>query len=221
MKAVSVNVAKILFMILNALFMILGVIILALGIYLQISEASNYMNVLPNIKFTTPVSLIVAAGIITMVVAILGFCAAVMESRCLMVVYILCVSIIFCVEIAAGIIGFLRKDELEKNLVEQLILSMGKTQKSWDYIQTTNKCCGVTNYTNWQGEVSTPSNLPSSCCISECRSTSDAYQTPCMSKLKGWVTQNLYLLGVTAVVIGVLQVALLVMASIFLCCMRR
>lgn len=68
------------------LFQILGVIILALGIYLQISEASNYMNVLPNIKFTTPVSLIVAAGIITMVVAILGFCAAVMESRCLMVV---------------------------------------------------------------------------------------------------------------------------------------
>lgn len=215
------NLAKVVFMILNSLFMILGVVILAMGIYLQISEASNYMNVLPDIKFTTPVSLIVAAGIITMVVAILGFCAAVMESRCLIIVYIVCVSAIFCVEISAGVIGFLRKDELQKDFAGKLILSLGKTQKSWDYIQVTHKCCGVKNYTDWQGEVSTPSNLPSSCCITECRTSTDAYKTPCMDKLEDWINENLYLLGVTAVVIGILQIALLLMASIFLCCMRR
>ncbi|XP_014775897.1 CD151 antigen [Octopus bimaculoides] len=137
MSLKTINIVKLVFFILNTLFLVLGVVILALGIYLQISEAAVYMAVLPEVKFTIIVSLLVAAGIITIIVCILGFCAAFLESHCLLILYILCVSTIFCIEIAAGVIGLVRKNELETNLINKLVDNMKTSAKSWDIIQET------------------------------------------------------------------------------------
>ncbi|GAB1598379.1 CD63 antigen-like [Argonauta hians] len=221
MSLKTTNILKLLFFILNIIFMILGVVVLSLGIYLQISEAAIYMEVLPEVKFTTLVSLLVAAGVITIVVCLLGFCAAFLESHCLLILYIMCVSTIFCIEIAAGVIGFVRKDELEADLIQKLAKNMKESSKSWDNIQRMNKCCGITNYTDWRGEVASPIGLPESCCIATCRSVIDAYSEPCYNKLLSWITSNQYMIGATGITVGVLQIILLIIAAVFLCLIRQ
>ncbi|CAI9726246.1 leukocyte surface antigen CD53-like [Octopus vulgaris] len=147
--------------------------------------------------------------------------SAFLESHCLLILYILCVSTIFCIEIAAGVIGLVRKNELETDLIDKLVENMKTSAESWDIIQQTNKCCGVNNYTDWKGEVATPLSLPDSCCLVKCRSVNDAYPQPCYTKLRSWVFDNLYIIGAASLTIGILQIILLIIASIFLCLMRQ
>jgi CD63 antigen len=59
--------------------------------------------------------------------------------------------IIFICELAAGIAGFIYKDQVDTEVKDLMIktINSGDANADWDKVQEEFKCCGVVNATDW------------------------------------------------------------------------
>jgi len=227
---------KFLFFGFNVIFWLLGCAILGIGIWLHISKG-NYASVAPSFNFLSATALCIAAGGIVLVVGFFGCCGAIMENPCMLLTYFLLVVIIFVMEIVAGILAFVFRNEVETVLKREL--SIGIQQKynttseqglkdAWDSVQRNMKCCGVDNYSDWYGITSWKDHnyVPDSCCLIEtalCGRMQDPklwHQKGCYEELKYWLKANLYIVGVAGITLGVIQVLGMVAAMALFCCLR-
>ncbi len=88
---------------------------------------------------------------------------------------------------------------------------------TWDLVQNEYECCGVNNYTDWQGtDFSEEGNIPDSCCRKESEGcgkdyfnegdTKDIYTEGCLQKLETEVYDNIELVGGIALCVIFIQV---------------
>ncbi|KAL7739229.1 hypothetical protein ACLKA6_015087 [Drosophila palustris] len=206
----------------NLIFLITGIILIAVGAGVG-SVYTGYEIFLTAKFFSIPTFLIVIGAFI-IVITFFGCWGALKENYCLILSFSVMLFLIFILELAAGISGYvLRSDAydminstLYKSMFEYKSLNQTQTTALWDDVQRDFNCCGVKNYTDWQ-EAFNNTQLPMSCCKIPVGTvgtfTCDAGKDDtnrntyggCLDGFSSYISDHAVSLGAAGVVIAVLQ----------------
>lgn len=164
---------KLLLFLFNLLFVITGIILLSIGVGMH-SVYHSYEHFLDN-KFLSVPSLLIAIGAIIFFIAFFGCCGAARENYCMIVTFTSLLVIVFILELAGGISGYVLRARAS-SIIEGKMMETMKEYKNntdimqiWDNLQRDFDCCGVKNASDWsdilnQSSNTTVKNLPVSCC---------------------------------------------------------
>lgn len=224
MDSFGMSCVKYLLFLFNLLFALSGIVILTVGILIQ-QMYYTYQQFIDEKFFSAPMILIVV-GVIVFMVAFFGCCGAIKESNAMLITFAVMLGLIFIMEVAGGITGYLLQDDIHGMLETRMASGMqdyGKHQditNSWDVLQYDLKCCGVKSGTDWE-PVFQNTTLPHSCCPGlpvdvECVDDK-ASQVGCLATLQALLEENTVRIG--AFGIGVACVQLI--GVIFACCLAR
>lgn len=223
----TLKCVRAIFVVCNILFFIMGIAAMCIGIYLKVSR-SDFVEILESKEFETSSALLISAGIIVVVVSLVGFIGAWLNNQCMLGLYLIFVLVIFAMELAAGIIALVYSRDIENIIKRELVegLQKDKTRSAWDKLQEKYMCCGVNNYTDWYGvyDIHNYNIIPDSCCgYMGCGQSGGqvAYIISCYNDAKEWISDNFYLIGAAGITIGVLQLSLIVVSFILICCIRK
>ncbi|XP_041365676.1 tetraspanin-9-like [Gigantopelta aegis] len=236
----SFCIVKYVFFAFNVFIWLLGCGVLALGIWLQVNRGP-FVSLLPAYSFLSASALCITAGAIILVVGFLGCCGAFLENQCMLIGYFVMVLLIFALEITAGTLGFVKKDEVQM-LIKKELLSSIKTEyaprvqnpdiEGWreifDSLQLELQCCGVNNYTDWYNIQAWPdeARVPDSCCVEPATSCGQLdksfwFDRGCLGEIEYWFVRNMYVLGVVGITVGVIQILGMVAAIVLFCYLRN
>lgn len=225
----------------NVIFWLLGCAILGIGIWLHVSRDA-YTNLSTSFNFLSATVLCIAAGILVLIVGFFGCCGAIMENKCLLITYFVFVVIIFIMEVVVGIMAFVYKSEIERVVGQELQKGIKSRyppmnsdkdedglRATWFLIQSNLKCCGVYNYTDWFNSNGWPENnyVPHECCkinATDCNTGGNSaywHHKGCFTEILQKIRQNLYIIGIVAICIGVIQILGLVASMAMVCCLRQ
>ncbi|KAK6166601.1 hypothetical protein SNE40_023254 [Patella caerulea] len=214
----------------NFIFVLVACGLIGLGIYIQV-QLSDFFDFFEN-QFTGPGIVLIVIGFAIFIVATFGCCGALKENYCCIMTFAVLLGVIFIIQIAAGISGFILKDGMHKQVVEILKkaeLNYGKpgkegVTKTWDRLQQKFECCGVDNYTEWY-DILTPKLVPKSCCkeeeSAECANRTqtlnetDFYTRDCVEGFVGWLEQEIGLVGGVGIGLAFVEVVGIILA----CCL--
>jgi small-conductance mechanosensitive channel len=169
----------------NFFFWLVGVVILGFGLYLLInplihkdSSFESGMEQLHSIRLT-----LIVLGSIIMLLGFLGCCGAILENKCMLVVFFILMTLVFLAVLVAGLLLVFMRSKTEsvllKGFEEERIKALTATDASernkTEAIHTYLKCCGATNGT--QDYVSRSLPVPEACAKygnKSCRDRMDA-----------------------------------------------
>nr|XP_048688679.1 tetraspanin-4-like isoform X2 [Caretta caretta] len=186
----------------NLIFWLGGCGALGVGLWLALSQGrfSTLSLSLPSLGVA---GLVMAAGAVVMALGFLGCLGAATEQRCLLLTF-----------------DRYAQDDLKLGLRRYGAPGEPGLTQAWDTVQTEFRCCGVQNYTDWF-EVRNGTGVPQSCCLEHgtpCSGIGAAWwQEPCYEKVKSWVGENVWALGIFAACIAVVQVLGLVSSMLMYC----
>jgi len=167
--------AKIALIIYNIIFLCTGIVLIALGIWLVASGSipglvTLSFNGTNSALFRNSAILLIAMGVLVILISVLGMVGAIIENQIVLGVYIALLIVIFCGEIAGGVLAIVFKDQIVTGLTTSLSnqlagqLNQSSTDKryynsqfndtvcytsdagyAWDFVQITFQCCGIDN----------------------------------------------------------------------------
>ncbi|KAK0396928.1 hypothetical protein QR680_001914 [Steinernema hermaphroditum] len=162
----------------NAFFWTLGWWFLVIGMWIY-SDRHEYA-ILARASFNplSSAGICLGCGLTVIIIGFVGVLGAWFENKLLLVLYISFVGFLFFVELTTGTLGFILRGRVAENVKMDLLYNINSTYVSknhadsygvrltWDHLQSTLKCCGSNNYTNWFKSVYWPKNnfVPDSCC---------------------------------------------------------
>lgn len=169
--------AKIILIVYNILFLLTGLFLIGLGIWLLADgRVTNLISLTFNGSssnlFRNAAILLITMGVLVVFISVLGFVGAIMEHTIILGVYIGFLIVIFCGEIAGGVLAIVYKDRIIYSLISILErsldgqLSKNSTEENryyhqiksnntdstcvtsdigylWDFAQITFECCGI------------------------------------------------------------------------------
>ncbi|XP_068129155.1 CD9 antigen [Hyperolius riggenbachi] len=102
----------------NFIFWLAGTAVLGIGLWLRFDGQTRpiFETDTEAKTFYTGVYILIGAGALMMVVGFLGCCGAIQESECMLGLFFAFLLVIFAIEIAAGIWGFVNKDKIINEL---------------------------------------------------------------------------------------------------------
>lgn len=216
----------------NVIFWLAGLAAVGVGIWL-LFDPGRFNDFLGKYSFTIPASILIASGLFVCFVGFCGCAGAIRENKCMLGTYFSMLLLIFCAEIAAGVLGFLYRDKIKQEITaksQSVILTKygtGNTDidHSVDILQEKMKCCGVKSSAEYAtsewGTLNQGKKFPPSCCANQNKCVksadnyNDAYSAGCLDKLTTFVKDNLMILGGIGVGLACIQV----FGMCFACCM--
>lgn len=227
------KILKFLVFFFNFIFFVFGCVLIGVGAWVLV-DSGDYVTLSSTVPYATGPKVLIAAGALIAVVAFLGCCGAWKENRCMLVIFFICLLVILALELAAGILGYKNRDEVEETLDKDFIEELQQhynesgsegTTKVIDTLQRKEKCCGWYNHTDWYrsrvGGVH--HTVPDSCCKEEkegCGAKDDLsllYKEGCKMKLVDLVKNKLKYVGAIAVAIIVVQILGMIFAAVLIC----
>lgn len=233
---------------LNIVFWMVGVSLMGVGLWLQLTR-EELVAMAPGYAFVMPGALCMAAGCLTLIVAFLGCCGALVDNYCMLTTYVFLAIIVFGLQVTAGSAAILCGERLEREIYHELHASLTdryppidtevrtttvhaaqhRLRHGWDIIQSELKCCGVDNYTDWFGSHGWPSEkrVPDSCCIryvSGCGQSgvsSAWYSQGCIQAAKTMLQSHLLNIGVVLLTFAFFQMIAVIMSVVLVCTRRR
>ncbi|XP_036155403.1 tetraspanin-8 isoform X2 [Myotis myotis] len=217
----------------NFLFWLCGILILALAIWLRVSKfEQEFVTEDGGMHPYVAVNILIAVGSIIMILGFLGCCGAMKESRCMLLVFFICLLLILLLQVAAGILGVTYRSEYERVLNETLHknveLLRGTDEKAKSFqknlinFQKEFKCCGLVDGASDWGQNFQPNS--ESC---ECSDTSDSpctlydgkyvYQQACITLIKDILKKNLLVIIGLAFGIAFIEILGLVFSMVLFC----
>ncbi|XP_071822433.1 CD63 antigen-like [Apostichopus japonicus] len=177
----------------------------------------------------------IVIGAFFFVTGFFGCCGALRENYCMLFMYATIIFILLLLEIVAGVVGFVLRDEISK----QIDVNMGKLMKDYstdnvtalafDDMQHELKCCGTNNFTDWFGLYGPNNNsVPPSCCIKDTCDNTDVPETKeeakgiiyvegCSGELKNLLLENMMTITIICIVIGLVEITGIFCA----CCLMK
>lgn len=221
----SANCIKYLLFGFNFLFTITGIILIGVGAKTS-GIFEGYESFLEQKYFSLPTFLIVIGAFI-FIIAFFGCCGAIRENYCMVFTFSILLILIFILELAAGISGYVLRNETEDIIRENLDKSLstyGNATREdiavlWDTMQGTFHCCGVNSYQDW---LNSKEALPVSCCSIEtgalnttsCSLASKRlYNDGCLDAFAKYISAHALSLGGAGIALAVIQ-----FAAIFFSC---
>lgn len=119
---------------------ITGIVLISVGATVQ-GVFHNYADFLSTQFFSVP-SFLIAIGIIIFIIAFFGCCGAVRENYCMILTFAVLMVIVFILELAAGISGYVLRNDTEslirtglQDSMKSYIAQEKQTTYLWDHIQ--------------------------------------------------------------------------------------
>ncbi|XP_041639314.1 tetraspanin-2a [Cheilinus undulatus] len=203
---------KYLLFVFNFIFWLSGLLVLAVGLWLRFDpETVELLNGdgAPD-TFFIAVYILLGAGGLMMIVGFFGCFGAVRESQCLLASFFACLLIIFGAEIAAGVFGFINKEQIVEEVQKFYSSSIAdlsnanSTAIALLYHKTLN-CCG--------GSVTETS-------AALCSDTATEETPNCLIAITNFFNEKLHIIGYIG--IGIAGVMIIGMVfSMVLCCAIR
>ncbi|XP_032710688.1 tetraspanin-8 [Lontra canadensis] len=217
----------------NFLFWLCGILILGAAIWIQVNkDAQEILN--SGNSVTSPyisVNILIAVGSIVMILGFLGYCGAMRESRCLLLLFFIGLLLILLLQVAAGVLGATFRSDSERILNETLyknIKLLSETdekaqafQEALATFQEKFKCCGLVN-----GAADWGKNFQQNFKSCECTSLSDScvtyedrnvYKQPCISFIKETVAKHFLIVIGIAFGLVFIEVLGLVFSMVLYC----
>lgn len=216
---------KILLFVFNLIFVIAGIGLIATGAYVNI-KMDEYYDFFHK-DYLGPGILVIIVGVVIFFIAFFGCCGAIKENYCLTMTFAVSLALIFILEIAGGITGFVMRDQIDDDVTKVLQDAMqnynktdyGGVTSTWDKLQQEFDCCGVAGYADWQTKVKIPT--PVSCCKGDntCDPSVPANinQEGCADKFEEWLKDKVAIIGGVGIGLAFIQVV----GVIFACCLAR
>lgn len=167
----SAKCIKYLLFVFNLIFFITGIVICSLGVSIK-AYFTQYHFILEDQYFSVP-NLLIAVGAIIFFIAFYGCYGAIRESFCSIAFFSILLILIFILEFAAGISGYVLRNQTSEFLLEKLNVTLhnyepngtnNSNTKFWDEIQQDFKCCGINSFKDWHEVTALKGSLPFSCC---------------------------------------------------------
>ncbi|NXB90882.1 CD81 protein, partial [Vidua macroura] len=222
---------KYLLFVFNFIFWLAGGIILGVALWLR--HDSQTTNILylqlgdkqaPN-TFYVGIYILIAVGAVMMFVGFLGCYGAIQESQCLLGTFFTCLVILFACEVAAGIWGFVNKDQIAKDVkqfydqaLQQALMGESDANNAKAVVKTfheTLDCCGSDIMTStftplWRDDLCQKDSLKSY-----------FENTNCHKKIDELFSGKLYLIGIAAVVVAVIMIFEMILSMVLCCGIRN
>ncbi|NXX83411.1 CD81 protein, partial [Urocolius indicus] len=164
--------------------------------------------------------ILIAVGAVMMFVGFLGCYGAIQESQCLLGTFFTCLVILFACEVAAGIWGFVNKDQIAKD-VKQFYDQAFQQALMADSDSSNGKAVVKTFH-------ETVRRCQSSCmlCSGHLHKLSDQcasqLQTQnCHKKIDELFSGKLYLIGIAAIVVAVIMIFEMILSMVLCCGIRN
>uniref|UniRef100_A0A8C2YFT8 CD81 molecule n=1 Tax=Coturnix japonica TaxID=93934 RepID=A0A8C2YFT8_COTJA len=207
---------KYLLFVFNFIFWLAGGIILGVALWLR--HDSQTTNILylqlgdkqaPN-TFYVGIYILIAVGAVMMFVGFLGCYGAIQESQCLLGTFFTCLVILFACEVAAGIWGFVNKDQIAKDVkqfydqaFQQALMADSDSSNGKAVVRTfheTLDCCGPDAVVG----TLTPLWRDDLCSKDFLKGLLQA-DASCHKKIDELFSGKLYLIGIAAIVVAVIM----------------
>ncbi|XP_069757243.1 CD81 antigen-like [Narcine bancroftii] len=215
---------KYLLFVFNFLFWLAGGVVLGVALWLrhdpqttQVLDTHFEDQSAPN-TFFIGVYILIGVGAVMMVVGFLGCYGAIQESQCMLGTFFVCLVVLFACEVAAGIWGFVHKDEVAsefKQFYDQASTayimqhqSPEKKDQAKTMLVTLHNaldCCGSRFIT----KILTAELCPRQ---KEILTTVD-----CSTRINELFSEKLYIIGIAAVIVAVIMILEMIF-SMVLCC---
>ncbi|XP_078287381.1 CD63 antigen [Rhinoraja longicauda] len=219
---------KYLMFVFNFLFWISGIALIVVGILVQ-TKLNGTLHITSVAASGAPIVIIIV-GVIINFVAFFGCCGAWNENYCMVTTFAVLLVVIFLVEVAASIAGYVFKDEIrdafEKTFNETMTnYNQSDNAANVDNLQKRFKCCGAANYTDWFRQLN--NRVPDSCCkidILNCgRNTTAAVinQQGCVNLIKDWLKNNIAIVAGVALGIAIFQILGIIFACVLMKGIKR
>ncbi|XP_072924139.1 tetraspanin-16-like [Hemitrygon akajei] len=223
---------KIFMIVVNTIISVAGLVLLGFGVWMKVhgdailqilgSRAGHMLNVS---------YFCIVGGCFLTLFGFFGCCGTIKESKVLLMMYFIAVSMIFIGEIICAIVILIFKsiivllfqDEALKLLKNNYTGFGDKNLAStgWDALMKTLHCCGLNNYTDFEGsnyQIQKGRLYPKSCCrnpfSAECDGLSTSanviYTKGCLSFVTSMIKRNSSIIG--GVTIGISLIQMMAMA---------
>ncbi|CAH8539380.1 unnamed protein product [Schistosoma guineensis] len=209
---------RVLMIVFNILFTIIGMIVLSAALYFYFSTFGVRGTDQHNILAYTYIVL-AAIGALSFVLGILGCCGSYHYSRCLLGFYFALLLVIFAIEIAIGVAGFVHREQARAIIHETLKEGVEDWKNSnnevrWmDAIHVMFQCCGYNGPTDY-GIAKVPS-----CCLNDQCAMDFAllsFQTGCKERIDN-IMHNFLIICISVITIALIELIGLIFAMT-LCC---
>nr|XP_055047446.1 tetraspanin-33 [Misgurnus anguillicaudatus] len=170
-------VVKYLLFFFNMIFWIIALVLISVGIYSRIVKHETAFACLT----VDPALLLMIVGVLMFFLTFCGCVGSLRENICLLQTFCICLTVLFLLQLVAGVLGFVFSDKARVKVTEMLNSSMKHyrddldLQNLIDYGQTEFNCCGGISYMDWSQNIyfncseENPSHercsVPYSCCL--------------------------------------------------------
>lgn len=171
-------VVKYLLFFFNFLFWIISLVMVAIGVYARIMKHAEAALACLAVD---PAVMLLVVGVLMFIITFCGCVGSLRENTCLLQTFCVCLTIIFLLQLAAGVLGFIFSDKARSKVTEMINKAITHyrddldLQNLIDFGQREFSCCGGLTYTDWSQNMyfdckpQNPSrercSVPFSCCI--------------------------------------------------------
>ncbi|KAJ7995018.1 hypothetical protein DPEC_G00255550 [Dallia pectoralis] len=218
----------------NFIFWLAGGVVLGVALWLRHDgDTSSLLNLnfdgqQAPATFLNAVHILIAVGAVMMVVGFLGCYGAIQESQCLLGTFFACLVILFACEVAGGIVGFMHRDSISKDLiafydvvydgaVSTTVTDPDKKQAAAAVLKVfheTLDCCG-------RGTANLVKTLIAQASSDVCPKTISGSFTDCHVKINELFTEKVYLIGIAALVVAVIMIFEMTFSMVLCCGIRN
>ncbi|CAL8071750.1 unnamed protein product [Orchesella dallaii] len=212
----------------NFFFLCGAIAVLLVAVWSVLAE-HGFISLLSDVSYPWTSYLLLAAGALGLIAAVFGCCGIAKSDRCYLFVYILLLLLIFLLEVMAGSLAFIYREqayqELETRLNVTFIENYGKEPvddapktRAIDEMQREFHCCGANSYEDWMQSrwlldgLAGTNKVPDSCCKTEGTGCgvrdhpSNIYYTGCIHMLSDTVRNHLGYLTISGLGLCILQI---------------
>lgn len=171
-------VVKYLLFIFNLIFWIISLVMVSIGVYARMMKhaeaALAYLSV-------DPAVMLMVVGVLMFIITFCGCVGSLRENICLLQTFCICLTVVFLLQLVAGVLGFVFADKARDKVTKMINKSIVHyrddldLQNLIDFGQREFGCCGGVTYIDWSQnmyfscEEENPSrercSVPYSCCI--------------------------------------------------------
>ncbi|XP_037373280.1 CD81 antigen [Talpa occidentalis] len=225
---------KYLLFVFNFVFWLAGGVILGVALWLRHDPKTTNLLYLelgdrpaPS-TFYVGIYILIAVGAVMMFVGFLGCYGAIQESQCLLATFFACLVILFACEVAAGIWGFVNKDQIAKDMKQFYDQAAQQTvaedenaaNKAKAVVKTfhqTLNCCGSSTFSAAINNMVRPSLCPEGMNMG----SYNLFKEECHPRIDELFSRKLYLIGIAAIVVAVIMIFEMILSMVLCCGIRN
>ncbi|XP_071386750.1 tetraspanin-33 [Centroberyx affinis] len=171
-------IVKYLLFIFNLIFWLIALVMVSIGVYARMTKHAEAALACLSVD---PAMLLMIVGVLMFLLTFCGCVGSLRENICLLQTFCICLTVIFILQLTAGILGFVFSDKARDKVSEIINNAIVHyrddidLQNLIDFGQKEFNCCGGVTYTDWSHNMyfnCTPDNpsrercsVPFSCCL--------------------------------------------------------